>query len=170
MKKIGFRDVKLVAYDFDGVMTNNRVILREDGMESVVVNRSDGLAVEMLKKMHIDQVIITKERNKVVEARAKKLGIPLLKGVDDKKDALLSYCRENRISPADVVYIGNDLNDLDVMSVVGYPACPSDACAEVKSISGFIFRAAGGDGVVRELWGLLENHLESVGGGKWVIR
>jgi YrbI family 3-deoxy-D-manno-octulosonate 8-phosphate phosphatase len=141
----------LIIYDFDGVMTDNRVILREDGLESVIVNRSDGLAVEMIKDMGIRQMILSKEKNKVVETRAKKLDIPVLQGIDNKKEALVRYCLSEGINLQSVAYIGNDLNDLEVMKVVGFPACPSDACKEVKKISRVVFKAAGGAGVVREL-------------------
>lgn len=131
-------------------MTDNRVILREDGLESVVVNRSDGLAVGIIKEMGIRQMILSKEKNKVVEARARKLDIPVFQGIDNKKDALLRYCLSENINLQSVAYIGNDLNDLEAMTVVGFPACPSDACEEIKKISRVVFKAAGGAGVVRE--------------------
>lgn len=150
-RKLDVNKIDLIVYDFDGVMTDNKVILREDGLESVVVNRSDGLAIEIIKKeMGIKQIILTKEKNRVVEVRAKKLGIPVIKGIDDKKEILVSYCAENKIHLDSVVYIGNDLNDLEVMTVVGFPLCPSDACRDIKNISKVVMDVRGGDGVVRE--------------------
>jgi len=143
-------NIQLIVYDFDGVFTDNRVILREDGLESVVVNRSDGLAIGMIKEMGIKQIILSKEKNKVVEVRANKLGIPVIKGIDNKKDALVSYCNENNIHVANVAYIGNDVNDIEAMEVVGYPICPSDAYGEVKNISKIILDVPGGTGVVRD--------------------
>lgn len=142
--------IQLVVYDFDGVMTDNKVTLREDGLESVVVNRSDGLAVEIIKGMGIPQIILSKEKNKVVVARATKLGIPVMHGIDQKKEILLSYCGDHKVDPTNVVYIGNDLNDVEVMQFVGYPLCPADAYEEVKSIARIILAAKGGDGVVRD--------------------
>jgi YrbI family 3-deoxy-D-manno-octulosonate 8-phosphate phosphatase len=155
-KKLSAADVKLVVYDFDGVMTNNLVLLREDGLESVSVNRSDGLAIEMIKKRGIPQIILSKEKNKVVEARARKLGIPVIQGVDHKKDILLSYCSEHGIHVKDVAYIGNDINDLEVMKIVGHPVCPSDAYDEVKRFVKIQLDASGGNGVVRDFL----NHIE----------
>lgn len=153
MRKTKFNcsDISLIAYDFDGVMTDNKVILREDGLESVVVNRADGLAVEIIKGMGIKQVILSKEKNMVVETRANKLGIPVIKGIDDKKKILISYCDNNSLPLEKVVYVGNDINDLEVMEVVGYPVCPADAYAEIKSISKIVLAVKGGDGVVRSL-------------------
>lgn len=150
-KKRVIKGAKLIVYDFDGVMTDNKVILREDGLESVIVNRSDGLAVSRLKSCGIPQVILSTEKNKVAAKRAQKLDIPIIHGVSDKRESLKKYCRKNNVSLKDVVYVGNDLNDLQVMKSVGYPVCPSDACKEVRAISKIILSTVGGDGVVREL-------------------
>lgn len=151
MKKRRLKGVKLIIYDFDGVFTDNKVIVNEDGVESVIVNRADGLAVSIIKKMKIPQLIITTETNKVVQMRAKKLDIPLISEVDDKKSAVMQYCKKNGISPRDVAYVGNDLNDLEAMDIIGYPICPSDACEEIKKISVFILDTPGGQGVAREM-------------------
>lgn len=150
------QNIHLIVYDFDGVFTDNKVILREDGLESVIVNRADGLAVGMLKGLGIKQIILSKEKNKVVEARGNKLGITVIKGVDNKKDRLVSYCREENIQLENVLYIGNDINDLEVMKIVGYPICPSDAYREIKEISKVILDAAGGNGVAREILKYIE--------------
>ena len=150
-KKMIIGGVRLVVYDFDGVMTDNRVILSEDGSESIVVNRSDGLAVSILKSRGIPQLIMSTERNKVVSERAKKLGIPALQGVSDKHVSLKKYCRQKNIPLKDVLYIGNDLNDLEAMQSVGYSVCPSDASEEIRAIAMLVLDKAGGSGVVREL-------------------
>jgi 3-deoxy-D-manno-octulosonate 8-phosphate phosphatase (KDO 8-P phosphatase) len=144
-------NIQLIAYDFDGVLTDNRVILGEDGLESVVLNRSDGLAINIIKNLGIKQIIVTTESNKVVEMRAIKLGIPIIKGTNKKKEGIISFCNENNIRLDKVIYIGNDINDLEIMKVVGYPICPSDAYKEVRKISKIILKSRGGDGVVREL-------------------
>ncbi|MFA6142108.1 MAG: HAD hydrolase family protein [Candidatus Omnitrophota bacterium] len=145
------RKTELIVYDFDGVMTDNKVIFMEDGSEGVAVNRSDGLAVDIFKKRGISQVILSTEKNKVVTARARKLGIPALQGISDKSSSLKKYCRQNKINVKNVVYVGNDLNDLEVMKIAGCPVCPSDACRQVKAVARIILDTAGGDGVVREL-------------------
>ena len=149
--KIILKGIKLIVYDFDGVLTDNRVILNEDGKESIVVNRSDGLAINMVKSIGIRQLILTTEKNKVVKARAQKLDIPFMQGIQNKKEALIIYCKQNKIPLEKVLYIGNDINDLEVMKIVGFPVCPSDAYKQIKEISSIILNVAGGAGVVREL-------------------
>ncbi len=116
-----------------------------------MVNRADGLAIGIYKKQGVNQIILSTETNKVVEERAHKLGIPAIRGVEDKKETLLAYCQENHIPVENVVYAGNDLNDLEAMRMVGYPICPSDASEEIKNISKIILDSPGGKGVVREL-------------------
>ncbi|MBF0466462.1 MAG: HAD hydrolase family protein [Nitrospirae bacterium] len=145
------KNVRLIVYDFDGVMTDNKVIIREDGLESVVVNRSDGLAVGMIKDMGIPQVIISTEKNRVVETRARKLNIDVYYGIDDKAVLLKEYCGNNGIPLEEVVYLGNDINDEACMRIVGHPVCPSDASREIKEVAEIVLTAAGGCGVVREL-------------------
>jgi 3-deoxy-D-manno-octulosonate 8-phosphate phosphatase (KDO 8-P phosphatase) len=147
----------LIVYDFDGVMTDNRVYLSEDGKETVLCNRSDGLAVSLIKKIGIPQIIITTETNAVVRFRAKKLEIELIHSSLDKKNDLSKYCKEKQINIKRVAYIGNDLNDLEVMKSVGFAFCPSDACSEIKAISYLCLKSKGGEGVVREFLELLRN-------------
>jgi|ETNmetMinimDraft_32_1059908.scaffolds.fasta_scaffold115068_2 N-acylneuraminate cytidylyltransferase/3-deoxy-D-manno-octulosonate 8-phosphate phosphatase (KDO 8-P phosphatase) len=144
-------DIKLVVYDFDGVMTDNRVFVNQDGIESVVCNRGDGLGVSMVKGMLIPQIILSTETNDVVLQRAKKLGIPAIHGSGDKLQSLSSYCLEKEIRLADVLYVGNDLNDFEVMGQVGLPVCPADAHEKIRKLSSYVTTARGGEGVVREL-------------------
>ena len=153
--KPALRNVQLIVYDFDGVLTDNKVILREDGIESVVVNRSDGLAIEEIKGMGIKQIILSQEKNMVVETRARKLDIPVVQGVYNKEKTLRSYCSKNKIPMTEVAYIGNEINDIGAMRMVGYPVCPSDACDEVKQIAKIILDVQGGCGVVRDFLGYL---------------
>ena len=101
-------------------------------------------------------MIVSTETNKVVSARAKKIGIPAVQGVENKKEYVESYCHKQRIPMNRVVYVGNDLNDLAVMMIVGYPVCPADACAEVRKIAKIVLRSTGGSGVVRELLDIIK--------------
>jgi len=149
-KIINIRDIELIVYDFDGVMTDNKVIIFEKGEEAVTTNRSDGLAVSMIKKRGIPQVIISTESNKVVTIRAKKLGIPVLRNIKDKKRCLVEYCKKNKYDLKKTIYIGNDVNDLEAMQIVGIPICPADAHQDIKNISKYILKKKGGKGVIRE--------------------
>jgi YrbI family 3-deoxy-D-manno-octulosonate 8-phosphate phosphatase len=147
------KTIELIVYDFDGVMTDNTALLSEDGKESAVVNRGDGLGVKMIKDaLGIKQVIISSEANPIVAFRGNKLGVDVLYNVKDKKAAMEKYCADNEISLKNALYIGNDINDYDAMQASGFRACPSDAEEEIIAISGMIFNAKGGRGVVRELY------------------
>lgn len=142
--------VGLVVYDFDGVMTDNRVLLLENGMEGVFVNRADGLGVEQLRSLGIPQIILSAETNSVVKARGVKLGLKVISGCENKKKALADYCRKNKYKLSRVVFIGNDVNDLEVMGIVGYPICPVDAHSKIKLISKLVLKTQGGRGVIKE--------------------
>ncbi|HPN83952.1 MAG TPA: HAD hydrolase family protein [Victivallales bacterium] len=145
------KSIKLIVFDFDGVMTDNRVLVSEDGKESVFCNRSDGIGINILRKSGYKMLILSTEKNRVVKARAKKLKMSVLNGIYDKKKVLCEYCRKNNIKMTSVCYVGNDINDLSAMKSVGVKVCPSDAYSEIKSISDIVLKKAGGDGVVREL-------------------
>ena len=144
-------DIDLIVYDFDGVMTNNRVYVFEDGREAVQVNRADGLGVNMIRSIGIPQIILSTETNPVVAARATKLGVECLQGIDAKDEALEQYCAKHGYQLGGVLYVGNDLNDLAAMKIVGLPAAPADAHAQILLTSKLILETKGGDGVVREL-------------------
>ena len=115
------------------------------------MNRSDGLAVKMIKEMGIPQIIISTESSRIVRQRAKKLGIEVLCGVIDKKKALVEYCKGQRLKIERTVFIGNDINDLEAMKIVGISMCPRDAHRRIKMIAKIILSSCGGEGVVREL-------------------
>lgn len=141
----------LIAYDFDGVMTDNRVILRQDGLESVVCNRGDGQGVSIIRSMGIAQIILSTEVNPVVRMRADKLKIPVIHGLDNKLAALLAYLKDIGGSLERTMFVGNDVNDLDCLKAVGYPVVPLDAHPRVKLPQAFVTECSGGMGVVREL-------------------
>ena len=151
--------IKLVVYDFDGVMTDNKVYIDQNGNEMVQVNRADGLGVAEIKKMEIEQIIMSTETNPVVSARAIKLDIPCLQGLDNKKDALLDYSKKNDIDLKNVAYVGNDINDKDAMAIAGLSFCPADAHETIKEISDHVFKRNGGDGVIRELLDIIKSEL-----------
>lgn len=142
---------KVIISDFDGVMTDNRVIVTEDGKEAVWVSRADGMGVEMLRKEGIPVVIMSTETNPVVSARAKKLKVTVLQSLNDKEKALREYCRQRSIQLHDVMYVGNDVNDLPAMRIAGYKVVPNDAYKRVKEIADIVLKTKGGCGVIREI-------------------
>ena len=151
MKTINPDETDLIVYDFDGVMTDNRVTVDQDGKESVTVNRSDGYGVGMIRKRGIPQIIISTERNPVVERRAEKLSLPVIHNVADKASILKQYLSSEGIDPARVLYIGNDLNDKEAMLMCGTACAPADAEEAILEIADVVFERKGGYGVVREL-------------------
>ena len=153
------KKIKLIVYDFDGVMTDNKVYIDQNGNEMVQVNRADGLGVAEIKKMEIEQIIMSTEKNPVVSARAIKLDIPCFQGLDNKKDALLDYSKKNDIDLKNVAYVGNDINDKDAMAIAGFSFCPNDAHETIKEISDHVFKRNGGDGVIRELLDLIKENI-----------
>jgi len=156
-KCFSYKDVQLIVYDFDGVMTDNTVILREDGLESVIVNRSDGLGVSLFRKQSIPQLILSTETNPVVQARAKKLNLEVIGSSINKKADLCEYCRKRGYDIKKTLYVGNDLNDLEVMKIVGLPVAPADAHAKILEIALIITKARGGHGVIAELASIIIN-------------
>ena len=147
----------MFVYDFDGVMTDNKVYIDQNGNEMVQVNRADGLGVVEIKKMEIEQIIMSTETNPVVSARAIKLDIPCLQGLDNKKDALLDYSKKNDIDLKNDSYVGNDINDKDAMAIAGFSFCPADAHETIKEISDHVLKRNGGDGVIREIFDIIIN-------------
>ncbi|MDB2469183.1 HAD hydrolase family protein [Alphaproteobacteria bacterium] len=151
MLKLDISKVNLMVIDCDGVLTDNRVLVREDGMESVYFSRADGLAFDALKRLNIETVIMSSETNNVVSARGHKLGVQVYQGVDSKLSLLQRLILENNFTKSNVVYIGNDINDLLAMSICGLSFCPSDAHHLIRNAARFILKTNGGDGVMREV-------------------
>lgn len=147
---------RLLVLDFDGVMTDDRVWVDQNGVEMIAANRADGLGLERLRKLtDIRLLVISKETNPVVAARCKKLGIPLMQGVDEKAGALADYLSLEKIPPEEAIYIGNDINDLACFPLVGWAAAPQNASALVKRQADIILQQAGGFGAVREICEIL---------------
>jgi len=147
----GADKVKLAVYDFDGVMTDNTVTVSQDGHESVSANRSDGLGIGMIRKLGMEQLILSTETNPVVKARADKIGLEAIHGVGDKASVLLELVGKRGISLAEVLYVGNDTNDSDAMALVGFKVAPADAHPSILALADYITDAPGGRGVIREL-------------------
>ena len=155
--RVPFQAIDLICYDFDGVMTDNRVLVGEDGREAVLVNRGDGLAVAALKRRGIAQIILSTEANPVVAQRARKLDIPCVQDLSDKARALSEYASARGHDLSRTIYVGNDVNDLEAMRLVGCRVAPADAHASVLREATFITQARGGEGVIREMLDIILN-------------
>jgi len=148
---------KIIFTDFDGCLTDDRVWLNQDGEEFVAANRKDGLAINRLKALGIRVVITSTETNRVVTARAIKLGIEALQGLLDKVEAIENYISRNNLTWKDSWYIGNDVNDLGAIRKARFSICPSDAVKVVKKEVDLKLKTKGGYGVLSELVTLFES-------------
>ena len=155
-----WENIHTIVFDFDGVFTNNKVLVDENGKESVICDRRDGLGLEILNKFvklnqwNLVYLILSKEKNNVVLKRASKMRVICHCGVDSKlqfiKDNLSKRFPKSENIEQGLIYLGNDLNDLDSMNYAGFSVCPNDAHLTIKKYSNLIIEKNGGDGFVRE--------------------
>ncbi len=151
--------IRLVAFDFDGVFTDNMVYVLEDGTEAVRCFRSDGLGLQKLKKLGIETVIISTEANPVVSARARKLKIRCIQDCQDKRAVLKEIAGNMDITLDEVAFVGNDINDLSCLKCVALPIVVQDAHRDVVPAALYQTKCPGGHGAVREICDLFERLL-----------
>ena len=144
-------DVDAVVTDFDGVHTDDRVLVAEDGSEFIVANRSDGMGVRLLREAGVPMLILSTEVNPVVSARARKLDVDVRHGLTDKASALVEWVEARGLDLERVAYLGNDVNDLACLDLVGWPIAVADAHPLVIAAARVVLTRRGGDGAVREL-------------------
>ncbi|WP_179473020.1 acylneuraminate cytidylyltransferase [Mycolicibacterium vinylchloridicum] len=140
-----------IAFDFDGVFTDDLVSVDEHGTESVRCSRRDGMGIEMLRAAGIPMVVISKERNPVVARRCEKLRLEYRQGQDDKRGVLKLWLEESKLDAQHVIYVGNDVNDLECMAAVGCAVAPADAHPHALAAASVVLRSGGGRGAIREL-------------------
>ncbi|MBT2676622.1 N-acylneuraminate cytidylyltransferase [Streptomyces sp. ISL-14] len=144
-------EIDAVVLDFDGTQTDDRVLIDADGKEFVSVHRGDGLGIAALRKSGLKMLILSTEQNPVVAARARKLKLPVLHGIDRKDLALKQWCEEQGIAPERVLYVGNDVNDLPCFALVGWPVAVGSAHDVVRGAARAVTTTPGGDGAIREI-------------------
>lgn len=151
---------KALVTDFDGVHTDDRVVVHQDGTEAVTCSRADGMGIERLRKAGLKLLILTKETNPVVQARAAKLKMEIYGSVEGKLEKLDSWRQANGLDWRDIVYIGNDINDMDCLKAAGLAAAPADARAEIRDLAHLVVDRPGGYGALRALSDyLLDNRM-----------
>ena len=153
-------EVSLLVLDFDGVLTDDRVYVNQHGEETVAAHRGDGMGISRVKKAGIEVVILSKEKNPVVKARGDKLGVSVFQGIDEKGEALQSLMKKRNLSSEQVIYLGNDVNDLPCFPLVGLAVAVADSHPAVIEKAQLVLHKRGGQGAVRELCDLL---LDSIG-------
>lgn len=158
------RAVRLVAFDFDGVFTDNAVYVDQNGVESVRCSRSDGIGLARLSTLGVHTVILSTEMNPVVSVRAAKMKVACRHGLADKKAAITAYAGELGVPLADVAFVGNDINDVPALESVGLPIAVSDAFPEILSVVKLRTSRSGGHGAVREVCDLIYWHRQAFPG------
>ena len=153
--------IRLVVLDFDGVLTDNRVWVDQDGREMVTANRSDSLGVNLLRQAGIETVVISKETNPVVTARCRKMNVACIQGEDDKATALKNLLADRKVDASQAIYLGNDVNDLPCFPLAGWAVAVADALPEVTRQADFVLTRPGGHAAVRELCDLIMEQLSN---------
>jgi len=149
---------KVLAIDFDGCLTNDFVYVNADGIEFVQVTRKDGLGAARLSEIGIQVVIVSSEENRVVTMRARKIGVDVIQGASKKVEALREYVSEKGFTWEATWFVGNELNDKDVMGNVTFSLCPKDASPEIKKLADVILPVKGGMGILNYIARNLEGH------------
>ena len=147
--------VRLAVFDFDGVFTDNRVWVNEQGEEALAFSRSDGLGLRRLDEVGVRYLIISLEQNPIVGARARKLRADCIQGVHDKLPVLRERAEQLGVALDATAYVGNDVNDADCLRAVGLPVVPADAWPEVEPLASLVLSRSGGNGCVREFCDLV---------------
>lgn len=158
-KKVKIADliskVRMVIFDFDGVFTDNRVFVLEDGKEGVFCSRGDSWGLALLKKTGLLIRVISTETNLVVTARCKKLDVPCIQACSDKLETLKKEAELLKLDLNQIAYLGNDTNDLECLKAVGFSACVRDAHPSILKIVKYVTKKCGGYGAVRDFCDLI---------------
>jgi len=150
--QIKLKKIKLVVTDVDGVLTDGGMYYTENGEFMKKFNTRDSMGMELLLEKGIKTVLLTRENSKIVKKRADKIRIvDLYSGILDKKSTLAEIAKKYAVINHEIAYIGDDVNDIEIMKVVGFAATPSDGTSKVKEISDYVCKAKGGEGAFREL-------------------
>jgi len=155
--------VELVIFDFDGVMTDNRVWVSEEGREMIAAYRSDSTGLARLRQHGVKAVVLSSEVNPVVTARCRKMNLPVYQGIADKGEALSGLLRDLGARPENTIYLGNDINDLPCFPLVACALVVADALPEAKRRADIVLSQVGGHGAVRELCDLLLQRMGKLG-------
>lgn len=142
--------LRLAVFDFDGVFTDNRVWVNERGEEAVVCSRADGYGLRRLEEVGVEPLILSSEVVPIAAARAAKLGVACIQGVDDKLGVLRAEAARRGLGLAETAFVGNDVNDAACLEAVGLPVVPADAWPEVVGLAQWVLERRGGEGCVRE--------------------
>jgi len=144
--------IKIVITDVDGVLTDGSMYYTKNGDYMRRFNTKDGMGVELLKNKNIKTIFLSREKSPIVKKRAEKLKVAKsYLGIKDKVLILPQICKEFDVKPSEIAYIGDDVNDLEIMKKIGFSACPKDSVIQIRKIVNYICSSNGGHGAFREL-------------------
>ena len=146
-----FKKIKIVLTDVDGVLTDGGMYYSKDGDVMKKFHARDGMGISLLRKKDIITVIVTKEKTKMVKKWAKKMNAKLFDGVLKKEEILEKICTQYDVSLSEIAYIGDDVNDVNLLKLVGLGVVPKDGNQIAKKSSNYISKTIGGKGVFREV-------------------
>jgi len=150
------KKIKLILTDVDGVLTDGGMYYSEQGELLKKFNTRDGMAIELLREKNIPVIFITREKSKHVIQRAKKLSVPeVFVGIKNKITLLSKICQKYNVKKNEIAYIGDDVNDLEIMQEIGFSACPKNAIMLILKNTDYVCNLNGGDGVLREIADLI---------------
>ena len=147
-----FKKIKAFVLDVDGVLTDSTILVLNDGQHARVMNIRDGYALQLAIKKGYKILIISGGNSDAVKVRMQKLGVlDVFMQIDNKKEILLQYVHQHGLTWEEILYMGDDIPDLEVMKLAGMACCPSDAVAEIRQVSHYVSPVAGGAGCVRDV-------------------
>jgi YrbI family 3-deoxy-D-manno-octulosonate 8-phosphate phosphatase len=144
--------VKLIILDVDGTMTDGGMYYTAEGEVMKKFHVKDGMGIVLLKKAGFKIAVMTSEDSPIAAARAKKLGVDsTVLGCHNKTDAVKLLAEEMELELKEIAFMGDDVNDLHAMNLVGFSACPADAVDAIKHVADYVCQSKAGNGAVREL-------------------
>jgi 3-deoxy-D-manno-octulosonate 8-phosphate phosphatase (KDO 8-P phosphatase) len=155
VRRLDFSKIELLVFDFDGVFTDNAVWIDQNGIEMVRCSRADGIGLSKLRSMGVDMIVVSTEENPIVSMRCKKLKLDCRQGIKNKFDEVVAIAKRKKKALLEIAFVGNDINDFEVMNKVGFPIAVADAEPEIKKIARYISKRLGGAGAVREICELI---------------
>lgn len=158
------KKIKAIIFDVDGVLSLNTVAMDNEGVPVRTMNIKDGYAIQLAVKLGLKIALMTGGRNEEIRKRYAYLGVQdVFLNCKVKLNTWDTYLKENNLQPEEIIYVGDDIPDYEIMQRAGCPCCPKDACADIKAISTYISDCNGGMGVARDI---IEQVLRAQ--GKWL--
>lgn len=151
LARTGLSGIRTIVTDFDGVHTDDKVLVDQDGREAVMCSRRDGMGLELLRKAGFRILILSKETNQVVARRAEKLKLEVIHGVEKKMDVLAGWLAQNDLTWDEIAFVGNDINDVDCMKAARLSFCPADSHPSALTVADMVLPQDGGNGALRTM-------------------